>query len=147
MSFVLKRSSLTIFRRCVNQGCQMVSFQTKYTNLGKFWRALGGKMLIYILGLLGIFMDIWVILWPFGTFRVHLVHYFWFWYHVPRKIWQPWRQLFSNVSVFFLRTFNSFDECFKKLLLPSFPKPHNQMIIILISDGKMISNVTELIIV
>jgi hypothetical protein len=33
--------------------------------------------------------DIWDILWPFGTFRVHLVHFFRFWYHVPTKIWQP----------------------------------------------------------
>jgi hypothetical protein len=24
---------------CVIQGCQMVSFQTKNPNLGKFWRA------------------------------------------------------------------------------------------------------------
>jgi hypothetical protein len=72
------------------QGCQMVSFQTKNTNLGKFWRALNGKMLIYfraiwnILRIFGIY-----ILWPFGTFCVHLVHFFWIWYHVPRKIWQP----------------------------------------------------------
>jgi hypothetical protein len=28
------------------QGCQMVSFQTKNPNLGKFWRALEWKMLI-----------------------------------------------------------------------------------------------------
>jgi hypothetical protein len=27
------------------QGCQMVSFQTENTNLGKFWRALEWKML------------------------------------------------------------------------------------------------------
>jgi hypothetical protein len=37
--------------------------------LGKFWRALDWKMLIY-------FMSIWNILWPFGTFCVHLVHFF-----------------------------------------------------------------------
>jgi hypothetical protein len=34
-------------------------------------------------------MAIWDILWPFGTFCIHLVHFFPFWYHVPRKIWQP----------------------------------------------------------
>jgi hypothetical protein len=28
-------------------------------------------------------MTIWYILYSFGTF-------FRFWYHVPRKIWQPW---------------------------------------------------------
>jgi hypothetical protein len=34
--------------------------------------------------------DILDILWPFGTFCIHLVHFFRFWYHVPRKIGQPW---------------------------------------------------------
>jgi hypothetical protein len=38
-------------------------------------------------------MDIWDILLPFGTFCVHLVHFFRFWYHLPRKIWQPWLML------------------------------------------------------
>jgi hypothetical protein len=40
-------------------------------------------------GHLEYFMDIWDILWPFGTFCVHLVHFFQFWCHAPRKIWQP----------------------------------------------------------
>jgi hypothetical protein len=46
-------------------------------------------MLIY-------FMAIWNIFWTFGIFYdhlvhlcVHLVHYFPFWYLVPRNIWQP----------------------------------------------------------
>jgi hypothetical protein len=34
-------------------------------------------------------MNIWDILWPIGSFCVHLVHYFCVWYHVPRKIWHP----------------------------------------------------------
>jgi hypothetical protein len=34
------------------QGCQMVYFQTKNPNLGKFWRALEWKLLVY-------FMVIW----------------------------------------------------------------------------------------
>jgi hypothetical protein len=38
-----------------DQGCQMVYFQTKNPDLGKFWRALQWKMLVY-------FMDIWHIL-------------------------------------------------------------------------------------
>jgi hypothetical protein len=42
-----------------NQGCQMVCFQTKNPNLGKFWRALEWKVLLY-------FMIIWNILLPFG---------------------------------------------------------------------------------
>jgi hypothetical protein len=50
------------------QGCQMVCFQTKDTNLGKFWRALDWKRFIY-------FMPIWIILWRFGIFYAHLVHF------------------------------------------------------------------------
>jgi hypothetical protein len=55
------------------QGCQMVYFQTKNPNLGKFWRALDWKMLIY-------FMAIWNILWRFGIFYDHLVHFIFIWY-------------------------------------------------------------------
>jgi hypothetical protein len=68
----------------------MVCFQTKNLNLGKFWRTLEWKMLKY-------FMAIWNILWTLGIFYDHLVHFMLncyifsrFWYHVPRKIWQPW---------------------------------------------------------
>jgi hypothetical protein len=70
-----------------NQGCQMICSQTKNSNLGKFWRALDWKMLIYFLafgifnGHFGIFYDylvhivfIWYILCSFGTYCVHLVH-------------------------------------------------------------------------
>jgi hypothetical protein len=64
--------------RSVDQGCQMVSFQTKNPNLGKFWRALDWKMLIY-------FTAIWNILQIFGIFYDHLAHFFRFWYHAPRK--------------------------------------------------------------
>jgi hypothetical protein len=47
------------------------------------------------------FTDIWVILLPFITFCVHLVHFVFIWYiftgfgimYLPRKIWQPWRGL------------------------------------------------------
>jgi hypothetical protein len=55
------------------QGCQMVSFQTKNPNLGKFWRAWNWKMLLYI-------MAIWNILRPFGIFYDHLVHFVFIWY-------------------------------------------------------------------
>jgi hypothetical protein len=47
------------------QGCQMVYFRTKNSNLGKFWRALKWNMLDYVmavwdkLGQLDIFMAIW----------------------------------------------------------------------------------------
>jgi hypothetical protein len=41
-------------------------------------------------------MEIWDILWPFGTFCIHLVHFLRVWYHVPIKIWQHWlEQCFS----------------------------------------------------
>jgi hypothetical protein len=58
------------------QGCQMVYFQTKNPNLGKFLRALDWKMLIY-------FMAIWNIFRTFGIFYVfydHLVHFTFIWY-------------------------------------------------------------------
>jgi hypothetical protein len=43
------------------QGCQMVCFQTQKNNLGKFWRALEWKILVY-------FMVIWNILRSFRIF-------------------------------------------------------------------------------
>jgi hypothetical protein len=46
--------------RLQTQGCQMVYFQTKNPNLGKFWRSLEWKMLVY-------FKVIWNILRPFGN--------------------------------------------------------------------------------
>jgi hypothetical protein len=51
----------------------MLSFRTKDPDLGKFWRALDGKMLIY-------FMAIWNILRTFGIFYEHLVHFVFFRY-------------------------------------------------------------------
>jgi hypothetical protein len=33
----------------IDQGCQMVSFQTKKTNLGIFWKTMEWKMLLFIL--------------------------------------------------------------------------------------------------
>jgi hypothetical protein len=59
--------------RPFSQGCQMVSFQTKNTNLGKFWRALDWKTLIY-------FMAIWNILQTFGILYDHLIHFVFIWY-------------------------------------------------------------------
>jgi hypothetical protein len=59
--------------RSPEQGCQMVCFQTKNLNLGKFWRALDWKKFKY-------YMDIWNILWRFGVFYNHLVHFVFIWY-------------------------------------------------------------------
>jgi hypothetical protein len=47
-----------------HQGWQMVCFQTKNLNLGKFWRALDWKFFIN-------FMSIWNILWRLGIFYDH----------------------------------------------------------------------------
>jgi hypothetical protein len=68
-------------------------FQTENRNLGKFWRVLRWKMLVYfmaiwyILWTFGIvyehlvyFMDIWYILWTFGIFYGHLVYFIDIWY-------------------------------------------------------------------
>jgi hypothetical protein len=51
-----------------SQGCQMVYFQTKNTNLGKFWRALQWKILVN-------FITIWSILLQLGIFYDHLVYF------------------------------------------------------------------------
>jgi hypothetical protein len=57
----------------------MVCFQTKNPNLGEFGRALDWKMFIYVFyGHLEYFVEIWDILWPFGIFCIHLVHFFGF---------------------------------------------------------------------
>jgi hypothetical protein len=61
------------------QDCQMVYLHTKNPNLGIFWRALDWKMLLS-------FIQIWDNLWQFGRFIVQLVHFFPFWFLVPRKI-------------------------------------------------------------
>jgi hypothetical protein len=58
------------------QGCQMVCFQTKNPNLGKFWRVLQWKILVY-------FMTIWSILRPLKIFYGHLVHFLLIWYIFP----------------------------------------------------------------
>jgi hypothetical protein len=60
----------------LEQGCQMVSFQTKNSNLGKFWRALGEKLLIQFMAILEYFTDVWDILWPFGTICVSFGTFF-----------------------------------------------------------------------
>jgi hypothetical protein len=52
----------------VGQGCQMVYFQTKDPNLGKFGRALQWKTLVY-------FIAIWSILQPIGIFNGRLVYF------------------------------------------------------------------------
>jgi hypothetical protein len=72
-----KGSSQLISHQC----CQMAYFQTKNTNLGKFWKVLHLKMLIFFTPFF-YFTAKWYILWSFCIFCM-------FWYFAPRKIWQP----------------------------------------------------------
>jgi hypothetical protein len=71
-------------KESLSQGCQMVYFQTKNLNLGKFWRALERKMLLNYMtiwiffGHLVYFMAIWYSLYSFGIF-------FPFWYVWTKK--------------------------------------------------------------
>jgi hypothetical protein len=62
------RTRMFTYTLTSNQGCQMVNFQTKNPNLGKFSRVLQCKMLVY-------FMSIWYLLQPFGVFYGHLFHF------------------------------------------------------------------------
>jgi hypothetical protein len=68
-----------------DQGCQMVYFQAKNSNLGKIWMTLDWKLLIY-------FMAIWNILQTFEIFYDILCSFgtfFRFWYHVPKISGNP----------------------------------------------------------
>jgi hypothetical protein len=77
----------------VLQCYQMVHFQTKNPNLGKFRKVLWWEMLVYLMSIwyilcpfgifyvyLVYFMSIWYILWPFGIFYGHLVYFMAIWY-------------------------------------------------------------------
>jgi hypothetical protein len=50
----------------VAQGCQMVYFQTKYPNMGKFWSVLQWKMLVNFMSIWSFFTAILVYLSRFG---------------------------------------------------------------------------------
>jgi hypothetical protein len=71
--FSLNISGSGANRRTSEQGCQMVCFQTKNPNLGKFWRVLQWEIFIY-------FMIIWSILRPLEIFYGHLVYFVVIWY-------------------------------------------------------------------
>jgi hypothetical protein len=63
------------------QGCQMVHFQTKNRNLGKFWRVLQRKMLVYVLNSLSILR-------PFDIyFMTILVYIVLIWYIYPMMVY------------------------------------------------------------
>jgi hypothetical protein len=69
-----------VFRRINDddddQGCQIVYFQTKTPTLGKFWRALYWKMLMY-------FMAVWNIWLTFRIFYDNLEHFVFLGYIFP----------------------------------------------------------------
>jgi hypothetical protein len=60
----------------------MAYFQTKNPYLGKFWRALQYKRLLY-------FMAIWSVLRLFGIFYGCSINFFLFWYVASRKSGNP----------------------------------------------------------
>jgi hypothetical protein len=68
-------------------------FPDQKSQFGKLLEGLRWEYVDIFYGLLEYFIGIWDILWPFGTFCVPLVHFFRFWHHVPRTIWQPSCQL------------------------------------------------------
>jgi hypothetical protein len=88
------------------QGCQIVCFQTKNPNLGKFWKALDCK-----------FMPIWIIFWRFGIFYDYLVHFVFIFYifsgfgiMYQEKSGNPGlRTFFDNVcGIFFIQSVGAF---------------------------------------
>jgi hypothetical protein len=85
-----------------SQGGRMGCFQTKNTYLGKFWRVLQWKLLVY-------FMAIWSILRPFGIFCGYLVYFMVICYIFPRygmryleKSGNPNPSAFVNLKYFLL---------------------------------------------
>jgi hypothetical protein len=78
VQLLLKRSGKTfrLEKKHREQGCQMVSFQTKNPKLGKFWRVLHRLENVNIFyDRLEYFTVIRDILLTFGTFSVQLVHF------------------------------------------------------------------------
>jgi hypothetical protein len=67
-TFILVSARVQVSPRLFKQGCQMVSFQTKNPNLGKFLEGLR-------LENVDIFAAVWNILPTAGIFYDHLVHF------------------------------------------------------------------------
>jgi hypothetical protein len=59
------------------RGCQTANFQTKNPNLGKFWRVLQWRMLVYV-------MAIWSISPQFGRSCGHSIYFTVIWYVFSR---------------------------------------------------------------
>jgi hypothetical protein len=71
------------------QGCQMVCFKTKNTNLGKLLEGLRMKNVCIFYDHLEYSTAIWYNLGPFGILCGRLVYFPHFGMFGPRKIWQP----------------------------------------------------------
>jgi hypothetical protein len=92
-------SSLSLLILVLKAGLPDGFFSNQIPNVGKFWRALVWKMLIY-------FMAFWNILQTFWMFYDHLVHFVstgyifsGFGILCQEKIWQPWlKALFTRVG-------------------------------------------------
>jgi hypothetical protein len=96
--------------RCFVQGCQMVCFQTKNPDLGKFWRALEWMEMAGIFyGHLVYFTSNWYILRPIGIFYVQLVYFMdilfilWYIFHhfgmlYREKSGNPGRNMHTTIS-------------------------------------------------
>jgi hypothetical protein len=78
-----------------DQGCQMVCFQTKNPYLGKFWRVLLWKILVY-------FMTIWSILGHLEIFYGHLVYVVLIWYIFPALVFCTKKNLATQQDRLFL---------------------------------------------
>jgi hypothetical protein len=75
----------------LNQGCQTVCFQTKNTNLGKFFMFLQLKMSVYL-------MDTWSILRSFVIFYLHLGKLVVIWYLFPVLVFCTKKNLATLIS-------------------------------------------------
>jgi hypothetical protein len=72
-----------------SQDCQMVYFHTKKHNLGKFWRALKWKRLVFLR--------------PLGIYKCHLVYFMAYRYYVMYRVRQENAEFFlKTLQVSFL---------------------------------------------
>jgi hypothetical protein len=58
---IFRGEGKTVFGRQPHQGCQMVRFQTENANLGKFWRVLHWKRLVYFMDTRSILQSIVIV--------------------------------------------------------------------------------------
>jgi uncharacterized Tic20 family protein len=79
------------------QGCQMVYFQTKNPDMGKFYRLWQWKMLVY-------FIAVWSILRPFGIFCGHLVYFMVSWYDFPVLVYCTKKNLATLLRTYALKS-------------------------------------------